>query len=89
MGNHLTPVLSLVNVRALFVVVTTVGEDERSLSVEVAFWIIALDVSYEFGPLKKVKCTHVQALRLCTGRTALRGSRGISLPFHDHGTRRG
>ena len=39
--------------------------------------------------VKKVKCTLVQALRLCTGRTAHRGSRGIALPFHDHGTRRG
>ena len=37
----------------------------------------------------KVKCTLVQALRLCTDRTAHRGSRGIALPFHDHGTRRG
>ena len=37
----------------------------------------------------KVKCTVVQALRLCTGRTALRGSRGIALLFLDHGTRRG
>ena len=36
----------------------------------------------------KVKCTLVQALRLCTGRTAHRGSRGIALPFHDHGTRK-
>ena len=34
---------------------------------------------------KKVKCTLVQALRLCTGRTAYRGSRGIALPFHDDG----
>jgi hypothetical protein len=34
----------------------------------------------------KVKCTLVQALRLCTGH---RGSRGIALPFLDHGTRRG
>jgi hypothetical protein len=33
-------------------------------------------------------CTLVQALRLCTGRTAHRGSRGIALLFHDHGTRR-
>ena len=32
---------------------------------------------------KKVKCTLVQALRLCTGRTAHRGSRGIALLFHD------
>jgi hypothetical protein len=31
-------------------------------------------------PLKdKVKCTLVQALRLCTGRTAHRGSRDIAL----------
>ena len=36
----------------------------------------------------KVKGTLVQALRLCTGRTARRGRRGIALPFHDHGTRR-
>ena len=27
----------------------------------------------------KVKCTLVEALRLCTGRTAHRGSRGIAL----------
>ena len=27
----------------------------------------------------KVKCTLVQELRLCTGRTAHRGSRGIAL----------
>ena len=37
----------------------------------------------------KVKCTLVQALRLCTGRTAHRGRRGIALPFLDHGTKRG
>ena len=37
----------------------------------------------------KVKCTLVQALKLCTGRMAHRGSRGIALLFHDHGTRRG
>ena len=37
----------------------------------------------------KVKCTLAQALRLCTGRRAQRGSRGIALPFHVHGTRRG
>jgi len=36
----------------------------------------------------KLKCTLVQALRLCTGLTARRGSRGIALPFHDHDTRR-
>ena len=38
---------------------------------------------------EKVNCTLVQALRLCTGRTAHWGSRGIALPFHNHGTRRG
>jgi len=37
----------------------------------------------------KVMCTLVKALRVCTGRTAHRGSRCIALPFHDHGTRRG
>jgi hypothetical protein len=35
-----------------------------------------------------VKCTLVKALRLCTGRAAHRGSRGIALPFHDQSTRR-
>ena len=37
----------------------------------------------------KVKVTLVQALRLCTGRTTHRGSRGIALLCLDHGTRRG
>ena len=32
---------------------------------------------------------HLTAPRLCTGRTAHRGSRGIALLFLDHGTRRG
>ena len=38
---------------------------------------------------KKVKCILVQALRLCTGRTAHMGSREIALLFLDHGTRGG
>ena len=38
---------------------------------------------------KKVKCTLVQALRLCTGRMARRGSRGLALLFLDHDTSRG
>jgi len=37
----------------------------------------------------EVQCTLVQTLRLCTGRTAHRGSRGIVLLIQDHGTRRG
>jgi hypothetical protein len=36
-----------------------------------------------------LKCTLVHALRLCTGRTAQRGSRGLALLFLDQGTRRG
>jgi hypothetical protein len=36
-----------------------------------------------------VKCTLVQALRLCTGRTAHRGSRGRAVLFHDHDSRKG
>jgi len=43
------------------------------------------DVHWQY----KVKCTLVQALRLCTGRTAHRGSRGIALLFLAHGSRRG
>jgi hypothetical protein len=35
------------------------------------------------------KVTVVQALRLCTGRTAHKENTGIALPFHDHSTRRG
>jgi len=45
----------------------------------------------KYFPIKvkvKVKFTLVQALRLYTGRTAHRGSRGIALPFHDRCTRR-
>jgi hypothetical protein len=34
-------------------------------------------------PFLKKKCTLVQALRLCTGRTDHRGSRGIALLFHN------
>jgi len=37
----------------------------------------------------KSKVTFVKALRLCTGRTAYRESRGIALLFLDYGTRRG
>jgi len=40
-------------------------------------------------PKKELKCIVVQALMLCTGRTAHRGSRGIAVLFLDHGTRRG
>jgi len=41
-----------------------------------------------FTEVKKVKCTLVQALRLCTGGTAYRGSRGIVLLFLDHDNRK-
>ena len=44
--------------------------------------------TYEYLTVK-VKCTLMQALRICTGRTAHRGSRGIALLFLDHRTRRG
>jgi len=39
--------------------------------------------------MKHVKCTPVQALRLCTDHMAHGGSRVIALLFHDHGMRRG
>jgi len=37
--------------------------------------------------ISKGKVIRLQALRLCTGRTAQRGRRGIVLLFLDHGTR--
>jgi len=37
----------------------------------------------------EVKCTLVQAWRLCTDLTAHRGSRGIAILFLDHDTRKG
>ena len=55
-----------------------------------AFWVICRSNPWTpYRVKKKVKYTIVQALRFCTGRTAHRGSRGIALLFHDHGTRRG
>jgi len=36
-----------------------------------------------------IKCTLVQALRLCTGCMSHKGSRGIALLFLDHSTKRG
>ena len=38
---------------------------------------------YGYTVEKGKKCTLEQALRLCTGRTAHRGSRGIALVFHE------
>jgi hypothetical protein len=52
-------------------------------------WRRRLGCSKNVDGTIKVKVTLVQALRLCTGRTAHRGSRGIALPFLDHGTSRG
>jgi hypothetical protein len=48
-------------------------------------WLLLI---YQLCKLK-VKCTVVQALKLCTGCMAHRGSRGVVLPFLDQGTRRG
>jgi hypothetical protein len=64
--------------------------------ISVSVWLcrpLCYDVATErfaqFASGKKVKVTIVHALRLCTGRTAHRGSRGIAVLFNDHGTRRG
>jgi hypothetical protein len=46
--------------------------------------VLVIKMSFPFSPTLckvKVKCTLVQALRLCTGRTAHRGSRGIALLY--------
>ena len=65
---------------------TALCPTEGTLVPEVPLLVIACTT----GACKvKLKCTNVQALRLCTGRTAHRGSRGIALSFPDHGTRSG
>jgi hypothetical protein len=53
-------------------------------------WYLFTAIGFPPGRYVKVKCTLVQALRLCIGRTAHRGRKGIlvALLFHDHGTRR-
>ena len=61
------------------------GRQERYHLMHFAYWFSSLLLRVG----KKLNCALVQALRLCTGRTARRGSRGIALPFHDHGTGRG
>jgi hypothetical protein len=53
------------------------------------YWYLCKWVAASVDTKVKVKVTLVQALKLCTGRTAHRGSRGIALPFLDNGTRRG
>ena len=55
-------------------------------SIDFSYSVLSINVQLHS---KKVKVTLVQALRLCIGRTVHRGSRGIALLFHDHGTRRG
>ena len=59
-----------------------------ALLCEIQSWS-SINCCYLKVNVKVVKCILVQALRLYTGHTAHRGSRGIALPFHDHGTRRG
>ena len=44
-----------------------------------------MDVKYKRQGVVKLKVTLVQALRLCTGRTAHSGNRVIALLFHDQG----
>ena len=51
----------------------------------IAFINVDIIIRNYFTCKVKVKCTLVQALRLCTGRMAHRGSRGIALLFLDHG----
>jgi hypothetical protein len=63
----------------IFFLIYEVGASEQRVSVIARTW----------AGKGEVKCNLVQALRLRTGRTAHRESRGIGLPFHDHGTRRG
>jgi hypothetical protein len=62
------------------------------VAVRVGMWSTMLSNGKDYYPIevkKKVNRTLLQAVRLGTGCTAHRGSRGIALLFHDHGTRRG
>ena len=43
--------------------------------------IVESDSQRQCSRKVKIKCTLVQALRLCTGRTAHRGSRGIAVLY--------
>jgi hypothetical protein len=43
-------------------------------------------LSLSYTQKEKIKCTLVQALRLCTGRTAHRGSTGIALLYRHWGS---
>jgi hypothetical protein len=85
----------------LMILIYTINEGTAMYSGQVSVKFIYTAFRYEINRkmwimptsspycMAKVKCTLVQPLRLCTGRTAHRRSRGIALPFHDHGTRRG
>jgi hypothetical protein len=66
---------------AVAVILIEVSVQSHSLSWRSSFYLTF--------SLKKVKRTLVQALRLCTGPKAHRGSKGIALLFHVHSTRRG
>ena len=66
------------------------AETYRSNNKEIKALCNKLVLKYYVCNIKvKVKGPLAQALRLCTGRTAHRGSRGIALLFLDHSTRRG
>ena len=52
--------------------------------ITIKYYIVVSD-----GVKVRVKCTLVQALRLCTCCTAHRESRGVALLFLDRGSRRG
>jgi len=65
------------------------GQSRISLNMLNNVHFVCLLYQYTAFYYARIKCTLVQVLRLCTGRTAHRGSRGIALLFLDHGTRRG
>ena len=65
---------------------------EQLLLLLLLLLLLQLLLYYLYVPLMlyvtAITCALVHALRLCTGRTAHRGIRGIALLFLDHGTRR-
>jgi hypothetical protein len=81
-SQNVNTVLRLWPLKIIFWMTVAVVESSSSSPPPLLYNIRVLQVT------GKVKCTLVQAVKLCTGRTANRGSRGIALPLRDHGTRR-
>jgi hypothetical protein len=91
---HLVPLRSkyspqhpILLIKNCFLIIVTIRvktcQPTNRLSSLTCYVVFLFHLQFEENKYKKVKFTLVQALRLCTGRTAHRGSRGLALTFHD------